>query len=202
MPSEMFVESDDNPPIVVPPINFSLVVPGIYRSGHPNKKNFNFLKKLNFKTIIYLENENENEKEQEKYRKDFLNFINININDENENENKIIIKRFDLSKESNLFTLNGLNKLNELLKIILNFKNYPILLHDDNGKGTVSLICALIRKIQNWSLTSIFSEGDLFAGPASGSEGVGLGEAGMEFIASFEPKKVVFDKKYKPDWVD
>ena len=40
--------------ILVPPLQFSLVAPNIYRSGYPNKKNFPFLKKLRLKSIIYL----------------------------------------------------------------------------------------------------------------------------------------------------
>jgi hypothetical protein len=36
----------------VPPINFSMVCPGICRSGYPNKKNFPFLKKIGIKSIL------------------------------------------------------------------------------------------------------------------------------------------------------
>ncbi|RSH90062.1 hypothetical protein EHS25_001395 [Saitozyma podzolica] len=42
-------------PPLVPPINFSLVAPGVYRSGHPNKKNFGFLRRLKLRGIMYLE---------------------------------------------------------------------------------------------------------------------------------------------------
>ncbi|KAJ1973561.1 tyrosine-protein phosphatase siw14 [Dimargaris verticillata] len=38
--------------LLVPPLNFALVVPGIYRSGHPNVKNHPFLLKLGIKTIM------------------------------------------------------------------------------------------------------------------------------------------------------
>ena len=41
-------------PPVVPPINFSLVAPGVYRSGHPNRKNFGFLCTLKFKGIMWV----------------------------------------------------------------------------------------------------------------------------------------------------
>ena len=42
---------------VVPPLNFDMVAPGVYRSGHPNERNFSFLKRLNLKSIIYLAND-------------------------------------------------------------------------------------------------------------------------------------------------
>src|SRR5690242_1563617 len=42
--------------ILVPPLNFALVLPGIYRSGYPNPKNYPFLKSLGLTIIIYLGN--------------------------------------------------------------------------------------------------------------------------------------------------
>ncbi|KAF9127528.1 hypothetical protein BGW39_005795 [Mortierella sp. 14UC] len=38
--------------VLVPPLNFALVAPGVYRSGHPNKHNFPFMKKLGLKHRI------------------------------------------------------------------------------------------------------------------------------------------------------
>lgn len=54
--------------ILVPPLNFALLLPGpspllpriprpnlssgVYRSGHPNKKNFSFMETLNLKSIM------------------------------------------------------------------------------------------------------------------------------------------------------
>ncbi|WRT65219.1 uncharacterized protein IL334_002162 [Kwoniella shivajii] len=187
MPSKIYIQSDETPLVVVPPINFSLVAPGIYRSGHPNKKNFSFLKRLNLKGIIYLE------KVGDPYRQDSMDFVS---------SNEIKLYRFDLSKESELYTVQGEDRLEDLLGVLLDKRNHPLLIHDDTGKGTATLICSLIRRIQGWSLTGAFAEGDMFAGPAGGSEGVGLGQAGMEFIAAFEPKKVKFDRTNKPDWVD
>lgn len=39
---------------VIPPLNFSMVVPGVYRSGYPKEMNHPFLKLLRLKTLIYL----------------------------------------------------------------------------------------------------------------------------------------------------
>lgn len=39
--------------VLVPPLNFAMVAPGVYRSGYPNKRNFPFLKKLRLKSIMY-----------------------------------------------------------------------------------------------------------------------------------------------------
>lgn len=43
-------------PLLIPPLNFAMVQPGIYRSGYPNKMNFPFLKKYKIKTIVYVLN--------------------------------------------------------------------------------------------------------------------------------------------------
>jgi tyrosine-protein phosphatase SIW14 len=37
---------------LVPPLNFAMIASGVYRSGHPNKQNFAFLRKLGLKTIM------------------------------------------------------------------------------------------------------------------------------------------------------
>ncbi|OCF33992.1 cytoplasmic protein [Kwoniella heveanensis CBS 569] len=176
----------DCPAVVVPPINFSLVAPGIYRSGHPNRKNFAFLRRLNLRGIIYVEG-------TEPYRQDSMDFVT---------SSELQLYRFDLSKEADLHTVEGKKRLEGLLGVLLDKRNHPLLVHDDTGKGSATLVCALIRRIQGWSLTGAFAEGDMFSGPAGGAEGVGLGEAGMEFIAAFEPKRIKYDRQNRPDWVD
>jgi len=40
--------------MVVPPLNFAMVEPGVYRSGYPNPKNFGFLKQLKLKAVMYI----------------------------------------------------------------------------------------------------------------------------------------------------
>ena len=55
-----------------------------------------------------------------------------------------------------------------------------MLIHDDMGKSTTSFLISLIRRYQSWSLTGIYAEGDMYAGPAGGSEGDGIGEIGRE----------------------
>ncbi|KAK8846572.1 hypothetical protein IAR55_005658 [Kwoniella newhampshirensis] len=180
----MPISTPSKPSVVVPPINFSLVVPGIYRSGHPNPKNHTFLSRLHLKGIIYLEG-------TDPYRQDSLTYVETH---------QLNLCRFDLSKETDLYTPEGKERLEGLLRVILDRRNYPLLIHDNMGKGSCTFVCALIRRMQGWSLTGTFAEGDMFAGPAGGAEGGGVGEAGMEFIAAFEPKKIKYDKEWRPDW--
>ena len=45
------------PLILVPPLNFANVAFGISRSGHPNERNYEFLRRLKLKTILYVAND-------------------------------------------------------------------------------------------------------------------------------------------------
>ncbi|KAJ1941468.1 tyrosine-protein phosphatase siw14, partial [Kickxella alabastrina] len=40
--------------LIVPPLNFAMIAPGIYRSGFPNPKSHPFLLQLRLRTIIYV----------------------------------------------------------------------------------------------------------------------------------------------------
>jgi tyrosine-protein phosphatase SIW14 len=39
---------------LIPPLNFSMVDSGVYRSGFPNKKNHAFLQQLGLKSVLYV----------------------------------------------------------------------------------------------------------------------------------------------------
>uniref|UniRef100_A0A7S3PQQ5 Tyrosine-protein phosphatase domain-containing protein n=1 Tax=Aplanochytrium stocchinoi TaxID=215587 RepID=A0A7S3PQQ5_9STRA len=43
--------------LLIPPLNFSLVNKGVYRSGYPNKRNFAFLETIGIRTFICLATE-------------------------------------------------------------------------------------------------------------------------------------------------
>jgi len=81
-------------PTLIPPLNFAMVVPGIYRSGFPNKKNFGFLEKLGIKTIVCLYTDKD-------YPEDHMEFV--------QNHN-ISLKPFDM--EENKEPFNGINEEN------------------------------------------------------------------------------------------
>lgn len=70
------------------------------------------------------------------------------------------------------------------LEIIINTKNYPILIHSNKGKHRIGVLVGILRKLlQGWSITGIFDEYDKFAG--------GKGESDIEFIEMFEQELIV-----------
>ncbi|GBG77436.1 hypothetical protein CBR_g23885 [Chara braunii] len=54
--------------------------------------------------------------------------------------------------------------IREALKVLLDVRNHPILIHCNKGKHRTGCLVGCLRKFQNWSLTSIFDEYRRFAG--------------------------------------
>jgi tyrosine-protein phosphatase SIW14 len=109
----------DDEPLVVPPINFSLVAPGLYRSGHPNLKNLGFLKRLHLKSLVYLE--------EGEYRPDARGFVQ---------SEGCQFWQFPLGgKEKDLFEEEGQKRVFEALSVVLDTRNYPRELHVERSAG-------------------------------------------------------------------
>ncbi|KAH3687979.1 hypothetical protein WICPIJ_001041 [Wickerhamomyces pijperi] len=164
-------------PQYVPPLNFSLVEDSIYRSGHPMPINFPFLETLNLQTVIYLGDKTDNLEYYEFLSQRGINFIYI-----------------PMKSSSEPFTMNDPHAIHQALKIILNSKNHPVLIHSNKGKHRVGVLVGIMRKLlQGWSITGIFTEYDKFAG--------GKGDSDVEFIESFEPRGLIVDKSNLPSFV-
>ena len=65
--------------LIVPPLNFAIVEPGIYRSGYPNKRNFNFLQKLQLKSIMYINEDNYSEENLEFIKQEHIQIFHLKI---------------------------------------------------------------------------------------------------------------------------
>ncbi|CAG8569679.1 14673_t:CDS:2 [Funneliformis mosseae] len=123
--------------VMVPPLNFAMVAPGVYRSGHPNRKNYPFLIKLGLKSIIYLSSDDFN-KELEQF-----------VNEQFIQEPFVEIEQKEISSA--------------LVKV-LDVRNHPVLIHCNKGKHRIGCLVGCLRKLQKWSMTSIFDEYRRFAG--------------------------------------
>ncbi|KAF9097366.1 hypothetical protein BGX23_009069 [Mortierella sp. AD031] len=161
--------------VLVPPLNFALVAPGVYRSGHPNKHNFPFMKKLGLKVIVQMS--------EEPYAPDLVEFL--------EQEN---IRRIHYKIEGNKEPFIEIDEevIRSALVNILDARNHPLLIHCAKGKHRIGCLIGCLRKIQNWSMTSIFDEYRRFAGSKV--------LADQEFIEIF-PAKVPYLLEYKPEWL-
>ncbi|KAL1537298.1 Tyrosine-protein phosphatase dsp1 [Salvia divinorum] len=132
--------------LFVPPLNFSMVDYGIYRSGFPNSANFPFLKTLGLRSIIYLC--------PEPYPEDNMQFLNAN---------GIRLFQFGLEGSKELFINIPENLILSALRVLLDERNYPLLIHCKRGKHRTGCLVGCLRKCQNWCLASIFDEYQRFA---------------------------------------
>lgn len=74
----------------------------------------------------------------------------------------------------------------EIIAVCMDSANHPILIHCNKGKHRVGCIVGIIRRLQQWSLTSIFDEYRRFAG-------VKFRVADQQFIELFD-LRMVFDR--------
>lgn len=157
----------------IPPLNFAPVVStdvSLYRSGYPMPLNYPFIKnQLNLKTIIYVG-------DKEDMFPEYTAFLKEN----NINFHHIFM---DSCRDKTLKP-----KMDQVLKLVLNVENYPILIHSNKGKHRVGVAVGIIRKLlQGWTITGIYQEYGIFSGGLKG-------QADLEYITMFEteldiPKK-------------
>ncbi|XP_022867581.1 putative tyrosine-protein phosphatase OCA1 [Olea europaea var. sylvestris] len=55
------------------------------------------------------------------------------------------------------------DKIREALKVVLDVKNHPLLIHCKRGKHRTGCLVGCLRKLQRWCLTSVFDEYQRFA---------------------------------------
>ena len=134
--------------LFMPPLNFSMVMPGIYRSGLPKRSNFGFLRKLGLRSMVSLMHR--------QYDSENTRFAE-------QNGIQLFHRAIDSNKEP--FIAPDLHDVVQLLHILLNPDHHPILVHCTKGQHRTGCLIGCLRKIQNWSLSSIFQEYTHFTTP-------------------------------------
>lgn len=132
---------------ITPPFNFANVEDRVYRSGFPQPCNFTFLQTLGLRSIIYLC--------PEPYPKENLEFLKAN---------NIRLFQFgiDGTKEPSVDVLT--NSITEALKLLIDVRIHPVLIHCKRGKHRTGCVVGSFRKLQNWCLSSVLEEYKLYAG--------------------------------------
>ncbi|XP_042419296.1 tyrosine-protein phosphatase DSP1-like [Zingiber officinale] len=132
--------------LFVPPLNFAMVDCGLYRSGFPDTANFSFLKTLSLRSVLCLC--------PEPYPKANLEFLE---------ENGIRLFQFGIDGRKEPFVNIPEDTITEALKVVLDVRNHPLLIHCKRGKHRTGCLVGCLRKLQHWCLTSIFDEYQRFA---------------------------------------
>ncbi|CAL9733230.1 tyrosine-protein phosphatase-like protein Oca2p [Monosporozyma servazzii] len=167
-------DSNDNCSHYIPPLNFSPVVStdvSLYRSGYPMPINYRFIKeRLHLQTILYVgDKEDPSEEYIEFLSREGINFIPVHMDSCND--------------------VNIQEQLDNILHIILNVDNYPILIHSNKGKHRVGVVVGIIRKLlQGWSIAGVYQEYGIFSGGMKG-------QTDLEFITMFKTNLIVNKEK-------
>ncbi|KAI7831030.1 tyrosine phosphatase family-domain-containing protein [Kickxella alabastrina] len=177
-PFEDGANMDECPEDLYPPENFAMVCPYIYRSGMPKKRHFPFLQKLKLKSILTLILEEYPEQSQK-----FLN------------QNGIKLFQFGVAGNKEPFADIPEAVMCEALAVLMDRRNHPILIHCNKGKHRTGCLVGCLRKVQEWSHTSIFDEYRRYSAPKSRS-------MDQQFIELFDVRPVLekIDLACLPDW--
>lgn len=133
---------------VTPPENFAPVINHIYRSSFPQIQSFSFLRSLKLKSILCLIPEEYPEMHKEFFEEEGIKLFQMGMSGNKEPFVKI---PHDL--------------VTEAVKVVLDPKNQPILIHCNRGKHRTGCVVGVIRRLQRWLLTIIFDEYRKFAAP-------------------------------------
>ncbi|KAF2292331.1 hypothetical protein GH714_019334 [Hevea brasiliensis] len=130
----------------IPPLNFAMVDNGIFRSGFPDSANFSFLQTLGLRSIICLC--------PEQYPEPNTDFLKAN---------GIKLFQFGIEGYKEPFVNIPEDTIREALKVVLDMRNHPVLIHCKRGKHRTGCVVGCFRKLQRWCLSSIFDEYQRFA---------------------------------------
>ncbi|KAJ1988342.1 tyrosine-protein phosphatase siw14 [Dimargaris cristalligena] len=163
--------TDSAQQLLVPPLNFALVVPGIYRSGHPNPKNHSFLTRLGIRTVIYM-----NEDDPQPDHVEFMNQNNINFH------------HFRVEANKEPFTETSPADIAAILAILMGKQSVSLV-----SQKRIGCLVGCLRKIQSWSMAAIFDEYQRFSGTK-------IRIADQQFIELFD-ESIVIDPEHRPLWL-
>ncbi|KAL2263872.1 hypothetical protein VTK26DRAFT_4668 [Humicola hyalothermophila] len=128
------------------PANFGIVVPGVYRSSFPQSEDYTFIESLKLKTIVTLV--------QKEFPQGYDEFIR---------KNRI---------QHHVFNMKGTKKaaipvqtMKSILRLVLDRRNHPLLIHCNHGKHRTGCVIAIVRKLSGWEMGNIISEYKAYAEP-------------------------------------
>lgn len=152
---------------LVPPENFALVSSGVYRCGFPKKRNFKFMETLRLKTVLTLVLEEYPKANLEWCQSQDIQFMQFGIPG---NKVRLLLHLSQVILDN--LAQEPFDNIPEdvicaALVAILDRRNHPILIHCNKGKHRTGCLIGCIRRLQAWSLTSIFDEYRRFSAPKS-----------------------------------
>lgn len=164
--------------ILIPPVNFALVVKGVYRGSYPNFRNFSFLKHMGLKSILFLCPEDYSPTNKEFLEQNGIKLLNVQM---------------EGNKEP--FKMIEPELVHQALAYITDTRNHPIYIHCNKGKHRTGTVIGCVRKLQMWTLTSIFEEYRRFAG-------IKARAIDQQYIELYVPSNSIIAHDHLPDWLE
>jgi len=134
-------------PIDGRPINFGVVVPGVYRSSYPKPEDFGFIRNLGLKSIVTLV-------QKDGVDEPYTAFMSGN------------------GIRHHVFNMKGTKKeaipirtMKSILRLVLNREHHPLLIHCNHGKHRTGCVVGVVRKVTGWELSPIVDEYRSYAEP-------------------------------------
>jgi tyrosine-protein phosphatase SIW14 len=146
------------------PNNFGTVVPGVYRSSYPQTEDYPFLQKLGLKTVVTL------------VHKDFPVGY------------RAFLRKNDI--RHHVFDMTGTKKatippelMKNILQLVLDQRNYPLLIHCNHGRHRTGCVVAAVRKFSGWDDTPIIDEYKAYAEPK-------VRDCDLDYISAFNVREM------------
>ena len=131
-------EDEDSPPVastseeptdsLLPPDNFAMVCPDIYRSSFPSKKHYPFLQSLGLRTVLTLVQDDYPKENADFFASEGINLVQIGIPG---------------NKEP--FVTIPDEKIRDALSIVLDKRNHPLFIHCNKGKVSSFWLLHLVQ---------------------------------------------------------
>lgn len=162
---------------VLPPLNFAMVMPGVYRSGYPSGMNHDFLRTLRLRTLIFLCPDDCSAENMHFYQCEGIDVF-----------------QFGIKGNKEPFVDIPPSVVADALRVVLDVRRHPVLIHCNKGKHRTGCVVGSLRKVQGWSLTSIFEEYRRFAANK-------VRVLDQQFIELFDTSTVRYSRAHKPRWL-
>ncbi|KAK4228912.1 putative tyrosine-protein phosphatase [Podospora fimiseda] len=146
------------------PSNFGIVVPGVYRSSFPQTEDYAFIESLKLKTIVTLV--------QKEFPQGYDAFIKKN------GINHCVFDMKGTKKEEI-----PIKTMKSILRLVLDRRNHPLLIHCNHGKHRTGCVVAIVRKLSGWDLGNVLEEYRAYAEPK-------IRDCDVKYITGFEPADI------------
>lgn len=130
------------------PINFHTIAPGVYRSSYPDFEHYEQLTDLELKTIVTLV--------PGPLPWEYSNFIS---------SSGIIHHHIPILPNKNEEVCSSPETVHQVLEIMLNPSNYPLLIHCNKGRHRTGCMVGCFRKVTGWTLEACLDEYEKYAKP-------------------------------------